>query len=61
MEKGYIIGIDSGTSMVKAALSTCRKRGLRRGPFHPGGRTHFGWSEFDMDTDWSEVSTSFAT
>ncbi len=57
MEKGYIIGIDSGTSMVKAALFDMQgKEVCVAARSTPVEEPHFGWSEFDMDTDWSEVS-----
>jgi sugar (pentulose or hexulose) kinase len=53
----YILGIDSGTSVVKAALFD-----LDGNEVCVAARTtptlspKFGWSEFDLDTDWTEVA-----
>lgn len=57
METGYVIGIDSGTSMVKAALFDMQGKEICvAARSTPVEEPHFGWSEFDMDTDWAEVS-----
>lgn len=53
----YIIGIDSGTSVVKAAvfdldgneIAVCNRK-------TPVEEIHPGWSEFDMDIDWRETA-----
>lgn len=61
MEKGYVIGIDSGTSMVKAALFDLKgKEVLVSSQATPVLEPHFGWSEFDMDVDWAAVSAVIA-
>ncbi len=57
MKKGYIIGIDSGTSMVKAALFDMEGNEVFvAGRSTPVEEPHFGWSEFNLDTDWLEVA-----
>lgn len=57
MANEYIIGIDSGTSMVKAALFDMQGNEICvASRSTPVEEPHFGWSEFDMDTDWSEVA-----
>ncbi|MDR1213580.1 MAG: carbohydrate kinase [Propionibacteriaceae bacterium] len=53
----YVIGIDSGTSVVKSVLFDLSGNELfvsaRPTPvFEP----KFGWSEFDLETDWVEVA-----
>ena len=57
MKTGYIIGIDSGTSMVKAALFDMQGNEICvASRSTPVEEPHFGWSEFDMDVDWKEVA-----
>jgi sugar (pentulose or hexulose) kinase len=57
-EKGqYIIGIDSGTSVVKASVFDLNGNEIavsnRKTPVY---EHHYGWSEFDMDIDWKETA-----
>lgn len=57
MKTGYFVGIDAGTSMVKAALFDMQgnevcvssRRSLVEEP-------QFGWSEFNMDADWNAAA-----
>lgn len=57
MKNGYIIGIDSGTSMVKAALFDLNGNEICvAANATPVEEPRFGWSEFDMDTDWAMVA-----
>ena len=57
MKNEYVIGIDSGTSMVKAALFDLKGNEICvASRSTPVEEPHFGWSEFDMDTDWHEVA-----
>lgn len=57
MKEGYIVGIDSGTSMVKAALFDMEgKEVCVAARSTPVEEPHFGWSEFDLDVDWGEVA-----
>ena len=61
MRPEYIIGIDSGTSVVKAAVFDLRGNEIavasRKTPVI---EAEPGWSEFDMDTDWHETSLAIA-
>ncbi|QCT72652.1 FGGY-family carbohydrate kinase [Eubacterium maltosivorans] len=58
MKTGYIIGIDSGTSMVKAALFDMQGNEICvASRSTPVEEPYFGWSEFDMDVDWKEVAS----
>ncbi len=57
MARDYVIGIDSGTSVVKAALFDMQgTEVLVNARNTPVIEEHFGWSEFDMDTDWNETA-----
>ena len=57
MNNGYIIGIDSGTSMVKAVLFDMKGKEICvSSRSTPVEEPHFGWSEFNLETDWKEVS-----
>lgn len=60
MEKKYVIGIDSGTSVVKCVLFDLEGNEInvaaRKTPVE---EPHFGWSEFDADIEWREISQSF--
>jgi len=57
MEKAYVIGIDSGTSVVKACVFDLNGNEIavtnRKTPVQ---ELHPGWSEFDMDIDWRETA-----
>jgi len=57
VKQGYVVGIDSGTSMVKAALFDMTGKELFIAAQEtPVEQPHFGWSEFDLDTDWRAVA-----
>lgn len=57
--KKYVIGIDSGTSVVKAGLYDMEGNEiLVRTCSTPVIEKHFGWEEFDMDTDWDRTSSA---
>ncbi|MCI5595794.1 MAG: carbohydrate kinase [Lachnospiraceae bacterium] len=57
MNNGYVIGIDSGTSMVKAVLFDMAGREICvSSRSTPVEEPHFGWSEFNLETDWREVA-----
>ena len=57
MDKSYVIGIDSGTSVVKACVFDMQGNEIavinRKTPVQ---ELHPGWSEFDMDVDWRETA-----
>ena len=57
MDQKYVIGIDSGTSVVKAVLFDLEGNELfvsaRKTPVE---EKHFGWSEYDMDIEWREIT-----
>ena len=57
MEKSYVIGIDSGTSVVKACVFDLHGNEIavsnRKTPVQ---ELNPGWSEFDMDIDWRETA-----
>lgn len=59
MGKKYVIGIDSGTSVVKAVLFDLEGNELyvssRKTPVE---EKFFGWSEYDMDIEWSEITNA---
>jgi sugar (pentulose or hexulose) kinase len=57
MTNQYILGIDSGTSVVKAALFdlTGREVAIESRPT-PVEEPHFGWSEYNPETDWHELT-----
>ncbi len=56
-KEGYVVGIDSGTSMVKAALFDLNGNEIEVAAREtPVQEPHFGWSEFDMNTDWEAVA-----
>ena len=53
----YVIGIDSGTSVVKVAVFDLHGAEIAVASRKtPVTEEHPGWSEFDMDTDWRETS-----
>ncbi len=57
MAKRYVLGIDTGTSAVKAVLADLR--GVEvcvRTETTPVESPHAGWSEFDLQTDWLKVA-----
>lgn len=60
MSKKYIIGVDSGTSIVKVVLFDLEGNEVavsaRKTPVE---EKHFGWSEYDMDIEWREVMQAF--
>jgi sugar (pentulose or hexulose) kinase len=57
MSKQYIIGIDSGTSKVKAVLADLRGQELAIAAETTLVETPFdGWSEYDLQKDWQNVS-----
>ncbi len=57
MEGSYVIGIDSGTSVVKAALLDMDGNELCvAARSTPVEERFFGWSEFNLDTDWKQVA-----
>lgn len=52
----YIIGIDSGTSVVKAAIFDMRGEQLLVSARNtPVIEETFGWSEYDLNRDWEET------
>ena len=57
MSEKYAVGIDSGTSVVKAALFNMQGEEIAvASRSTPVIEEHFGWSEFDMETDWNETA-----
>ncbi len=57
MEKKYVIGIDSGTSVVKAVLFDLEGHELEVvARSTPVEEPHFGWSEFDIEVEWDEIA-----
>jgi sugar (pentulose or hexulose) kinase len=58
MDSGsYVIGIDSGTSVVKVAVFDLHGREIAVASRKtPVVEAHPGWSEFDMDVDWRETA-----
>lgn len=57
MAKEYVIGIDSGTSVVKTALFDMKgNEVVVHTRSTPVIEERFGWKEFDMDTDWRETA-----
>lgn len=56
-EGPYILALDNGTSVDKAALFDMHGREIATaGHNTPVLEEHPGWSEFDMDTDWRETA-----
>jgi sugar (pentulose or hexulose) kinase len=57
MAKRYVLGIDTGTSAVKAVLADLHgvEVGVRT-ETTPVESPHAGWSEFDLQTDWLRVA-----
>ena len=57
MDKSYVVGIDSGTSVVKACVFDLHGNEIavvnRKTPVQ---ELHPGWSEFDMNVDWRETA-----
>lgn len=57
MSKKYVIGLDSGTSVVKAVLFDLEGTEVavasRKTPVE---EPHFGWSEFDIEIEWREIT-----
>ena len=52
----YVIGIDSGTSVVKAALFDLKGQQVAVNSRNtPVIEEKFGWSEYDMNRDWEET------
>ena len=57
MSKPYIIGIDSGTSVVKAVLTDLQGRELAIAAETAEVETPYeGWSEYDLHKDWQNVA-----
>ncbi|WP_028708756.1 FGGY-family carbohydrate kinase [Propionicicella superfundia] len=60
MAKKYVIGLDSGTSVVKAVLFDLEGTEIATAArTTPVEELHFGWSEFDIDIEWREISQAF--
>jgi sugar (pentulose or hexulose) kinase len=59
MEKRYILGIDSGTSAVKAVLLDLKGAEVAVATeTTPVETPHEGWSEFDLHQDWESVASA---
>jgi len=57
MAESYVIGMDSGTSVVKAALFDMEGNELCvAARTTPTEERFFGWSEFNLLTDWEQVA-----
>lgn len=60
MTAKYIIGLDLGTSIVKAVLFDTEGHELDKASRNtPVEAKHYGWSEFDPDVEWREISNAF--
>lgn len=58
MEK-YVIGVDSGTTVVKAGLYDMHGNEILVSSCStPVIEEHFGWEEFDIDTDWERTASA---
>ncbi len=56
-ETEYILALDNGTSVDKAALFDMKGNEVATAAHNtPVLEVHPGWSEFDMDTDWRETA-----
>jgi len=57
MAKRYVLGIDTGTSAVKAVLADMQGAEVAVAAENtPVENPHEGWSEFDLQQDWMSVS-----
>ncbi|MDR1212540.1 MAG: carbohydrate kinase [Propionibacteriaceae bacterium] len=57
MASKYVMGIDSGTSVVKAVLFDLTGDEVAvASRTTPVDTPHFGWSEFDIDVEWGELA-----
>lgn len=57
MDTKYVLGLDSGTSIVKAVLFDLEGNEVAVASRNtPVEARNFGWSEFDIDTEWREIS-----
>jgi sugar (pentulose or hexulose) kinase len=62
MEKKYryVVGIDSGTSVVKVVLFDLEGREVEvSSRTTPVEEPHYGWSEFDAEVDWQQIVIAF--